>query len=109
MGYRLDWRGDDVYRRVTEASREAVDETNSAAMAKAKARTPVVTGAAQRSIRMLPATSGDGIHGRWGSFGAAHFIFLEIGTVFMRALRLLRSAADEEYPKLAGRIRARLR
>lgn len=69
------------------------------------------TNTAEDSIAVGEVKEGkNGVEGEWGSYGrdAWYFIFLEVGTGKIRGDDTLRRAADAEYPKLAGRIRARM-
>ena len=50
---------------------------------------------------------GERVLGRWGSFNVNYFIFLEIGARGRPGNFMLRRAADQEYPKLPERIKAR--
>lgn len=65
------------------------------------------TGTAEGSIRMEPAVKvgANRYRGRFGSFDVAYFIYLELGTRFMRADHTLRRAADAEFPRLPARLR----
>lgn len=66
------------------------------------------TSTALGSIMFEPArVLGERVVGRRGSFDVAYFIFLEIGARGRPGNFMLRRAADQEYPKLAERIKAR--
>ena len=79
-GFRVNWRGKDVARRVTNASRIGIDITMALCVPDAKRNTPVVTGTAQGSIMFKPAQiRGFRVTGVWGSFDVNYFIWLEIG------------------------------
>lgn len=106
----VNWKGDQVYRNVMGATRAAVDETTAASVNQAKARVPVDTSTLQGSIRLEPAReTGTSVKGRWGSFDVLYALWVEIGTRFNRAQPYLRPSADSEYPRLAARIKARLK
>ena len=107
--WRVNWRGEDVKRRVLAASKLGVDDTMAAAVNEGKQNHPGwsnVTGTAEGSIAIQqPAhEDGRGVVGRWGSMGVLYFIFLEIlhGAA-------LRHAADVTYPSLTRRIKEHLR
>lgn len=107
MPGRLNWNGDDISKRVLNAMRRAADESMAAAIPVAKARTPVVTGTAQGSIRLEPARIfRDEVRGRWGSFDVNYFIFLETGARGRPGLNMLRGAQAQEMTqeKVAERI-----
>lgn len=67
------------------------------------------TGTAEGSIRMVPArkVSATRFRGAFGSFDVHYFLFLELGTRFMRPDHTLRRAADAEFPKLGARLAGR--
>jgi hypothetical protein len=108
----LKWNGLRVRSRVIAASKLAIDEVTSAAVAHAKDNHPWQnqTGTLEGSLQMRPATAPRGtratISGYWGSFTVGYAIFLELGTEHIPAMPYLRPAADATYPLLAGRIRA---
>lgn len=123
----VDWRGKQVRRAVQRASKRAIDDTMSRAVSHAKENVPVVTATLQGSLRIEPAEiKGNVVSGRWGSFDVNYALAVEMGNRSLvpaggdakrdkrsgtgRGIRtgntgFLRSAADREYPKLAGRIR----
>ncbi len=99
----VQWFGDKVKRRVMNASLVGVDDTTAAAAIQAKGNHPGWrnrTGTAEGSIRNEPARrEGERIRGRFGSWGVAYFIWLEL-----KYGSTLRHAADLEFPRLARRI-----
>lgn len=101
----ITWRGAEVARSVRRAELDAVQATLDAAAARARmhhAGWVSRTGAAESSIAAERAESGPaGARGRFG-FGVGYGAFLE------RRDRTLVRAADEEFPHLGERIRARL-
>lgn len=100
----LNWLGGDVRDRVHDAARQGIDETTAAAVIHAKSNHPWSnqTGTLEGSLQMRPAeVQGDIVRGQWGSFTVLYAIYLELG-----GWAYLRPAADAEYPKLAGRIKA---
>lgn len=133
------WRGDNVRRRVVQATREAFDETMALCVVTAKSNTPVKTAALQGSIRLNPAqlVRGNVVEGVWGSFEINYALAVEVGTrggsvqvsAHTRAGKsgthnvrahwrltqprpgrnMLRGAADEHYPDVRARIAKRLR
>ena len=105
-GFRVNWRGGRIPRRVAVASRRGIDATMAACVPLAKRETPVITGTAQGSIQTRPAViQRTRVVGRWGSFDVNYFIWLEIGARGRTGHFMLRRAADREYPGLARRIR----
>jgi len=109
-GVSLKWRGPEVQASVLEATRKAIDETMGDASVEAQQNTPVRTGTLKRSIRPhQPAqVQGTRVEGEWGSHDVGYAIFVEVGTSNRSGRHMLTNAADQEYPKLAGRIKKRL-
>ena len=103
----LDWKGEDLKRKIETAQRQAIDATMAGCIVEAKERVPVRTATLQGSIRMEPARPvGDMVVGRWGSFEVNYALWVEIGTARMSGTPYLRPAADHQYPLLAGYLRA---
>jgi HK97 gp10 family phage protein len=106
---KLIWKGDEVARKVIDSSRQAIDETNEAAAVLAKGTAPARTHELEQSVETEPARQeGPLLVGRLVA-RARHSLFVELGTVFMRAQPFLRPSADQENRKLASRIKAKLR
>lgn len=100
------WYGDSWKARVDDAARLAIDETTARAVpiAKGHHRWRNRTGFAEGSIQMRQAErTGRGWVGQFGSWNVRYFLQLEIRD------KTLRRAADLEWPKLAERIRSRLK
>ena len=109
-GFTLHWRGKQVIARVERAAILGIEETTEAAVSVAKPDTPVDTGFLRGSEHAVPARrEGNRIVGRWGAFGVAYAIWVEIGARGRAGVHMFRRAADREYPKLAGRIRKHFR
>lgn len=109
MSSKLTWHGDAIKQRLQEAQRLAIDETTASCVGPAKDRVRVKTRILQGSIQFRPATrEGSRTVGRWGSFDVNYALWQEI-TTFAHAGHqpYLRPAAEEEYPKLAARVKAR--
>lgn len=121
----LDWRGEEVSRKIIAATKWGIDKVLSECVVQAKKNwiraprgTPpgppggfptVRTSALQGSIEMRPAReTSDAIIGLWGSFDIDYAIYVETGTGKMGARPYLRPAADQHYPKLAGYIKRRV-
>ncbi len=96
-----DWRGDEIFDEIQEATKEGIDATMALCVQEAKQRVPVRTATLQGSIQLRPAKLiGGDIVGRWGSFTVRYAIFVEMGTGRMSAQPYLRPSADHNYPKL---------
>ena len=112
-GFRLDWKAAAILKRERNASRLGIDDTLVKCVSEAKRNwnvRQVVTGTAQGSIMFQPAEiHGERVTGRWGSFDVDYFIWLEIGARGVPGDFMLRRAADQEYPKLPERIKARFK
>lgn len=105
--FKLDWEGDQVRDLVSEATRRAIDQTTASAVAPAKSNHggwKNRSGRAEGSIQFRPAVRrGSRWVGLFGSFNVNYFFRLEL------RFHTLRRAADQEFPKLAGRIKRNLR
>ena len=110
-GYRLDWKGNEVKRRILQAARRGIDETMGACVEDAQPNTPVVTGNLRRSIKIqeLAQQRGDTVSGLWGSADVNYALWVETGARGRPGVNMLRGAASKEYPKLSGRIRDNLK
>ncbi len=117
----LDWRGDEVQRRVAAASAAAINEVMTDAAHEAALHWPRRTGLSADSIEVLePARpTRDGAEGAWGGrtlppgdydpSSRHRVLFTEIGFRGRSGLHILRRTADAHYGRLAGRIRGKLR
>lgn len=108
----LNWKGDEVFKRVQEACAEGIEITMAECVkeAKQRPRMPFLTGALQGSIAMRsPKVTKQKVEGKWGSFDVNYAFFQEVGFRGRPGRRFLRDAADQEYPKLAGRIKEAFR
>mgnify|MGYP001580242455 CR=1 FL=1 len=108
---RLHWNGDNVARRIREASRLGIDDTMAQCAITAKGSHPGwknVTSNAEGSISIVrPAwvsQLGGKVIGWWGSKGVLYMIFLEV-----KHGAALRASADKNYPSLSRRIKQHLR
>ena len=109
MIIKLTWYGDKIKQRLEEAQRLGIDETTLACQDPAMSRVRVRTGNLRRSIprgHQAARREGGGWVGRWGSADVSYALWQEIGTARMSAQPYLRPAAQIQYPRLAGRIRA---
>lgn len=104
----LQWNGEEIKKRVSEACRLAIDETTGSCVKPAKDRVRIKTHLLQGSIQFRPATyvEGRGWVGRWGSFDVNYAFWQEV-LPEPRGRAYLRPAAQGEYPKLQPRIKAR--
>ena len=107
----LEWKGKEVEDRLVKALIGGVDETMSCASIHAKNHHPWSnrTGILEGSIRPIVQAheQGGNVVGIWGSVDVKYAVYLELGTVKMRAFPYLRPAADVEYANLKERIRKR--
>jgi hypothetical protein len=108
VSVRLTWYGDALKKRLDEAQRLGIDITTHAAVTPAKQFVRIKTRILQGSIQARPAAKEGGRWvGRWGSFDVNYALWQEIKTFSQAGHRpYLRPAAEIEYPKLAGRIKA---
>ena len=100
----LEWYGDRVERAVVAAAGRATTAIVDDAILDARRDTPVLTGAAARSLER----EGEGLDVAWG-YHVPYGLFIEIGANGRTGHHALRRAADTHYPRLAGRIRRELR
>lgn len=103
--WQIDWKGDDLKRKLRGAEMRGIDDTMAAGAITFKGSHPGWhnrTGTAEGSVRTIEQSHEDsrGAVGRWGSTGVVYFIFLEI----LRGAAL-RAAATVEYPRLLERIK----
>ena len=122
----LNWKGDELKRKVERASKLAIDATMSAAIIHAKSnhgmgahgqsRFVSHTGELERGTRIVKHArrEGSGVVGRWGVIDVIYARRIELGfqgkdsagrVVDAQEYPYLRPAAQAEYPKLGGRIR----
>lgn len=132
----LHWLGDELRRKVEQATIEGMTETMAEAVTRAKQLVPVKTATLQGSLQFRQVErDAHGFVGRWGSFDVNYAADVELGTgpheirpknkqalywpgaehpvkvvrhPGTRARPYLRPAADEAYPGLVERIRRRL-
>lgn len=96
----LRWNGDKVLKEMLKATRFGIDDTTAECVRTAKPKTPVVTGTLQGSERATPAVEqGNRVVGQWGSFDVNYALVVE------QRVNMLRSSADEVYPKLRQNIK----
>lgn len=110
----FNWTGDALQARVITACKAGIDETMAACVSDAKQNYyeghGLITTMLQGSIMLRPAEERAGaVVGQWGSFDVNYARYVEEGTGRMTGQGQLQGAADKEYPKLAARIRKRLR
>ena len=107
--FRVNWKCDDITRKMRGAQVKGIDDTMAAATIDAKQNHPGWrnrTGTAEGSVRAIDTAHVDrkGAVGRWGSQGVNYVIWLEL----MRG-SFLRNAASIPYPTLGERIRQHFR
>ena len=99
----LKWNGPKQFKRIQQALKEAIDETTEAIADSAEARVRRRTGDLSRSIGTAAAeVQGEDVVGAVGA-GEFYGLFEEIQRPY------LRPAADSEVPRLAGRVKDRLK
>lgn len=95
----VNWRGDDVLRRVQRATEFGIDRTMADAVVESKRNHPGwknKTGTAEGSIRIVKEAGENalgGTSGEWGSTGVNYMIFLEVkhGSALRSATRVYRN------------------
>lgn len=108
-GTGLDWRGEELLRRVQQAFIEAVDETTAACVPIGQALVHVDTGLLQSRIGTIPAqVRGDQIVGGYGVPEDPGYAIPQEYAPGPRGRAYIRPAADQEFPKLEARIARRL-
>lgn len=106
----VDWYGALWQAGALTAAKVAVDQTMAEAVNLAKRMVPVRTGTLQGSLRFQPAAlEGDTMVGYWGSFDVNYAIYVEMGTIHMRARPYLLPAAQTAYLSIQPRIMAAMR
>ena len=109
-GFRLDWKGDQIKKRLLNAARQGIDETMADCVVEAMKNTPVDTTTLQGSEEFEKAViRGDVVSGRWGSYDVEYAFYVEVGARGRPGENMLRDAADKEYPKLKKRIAERFK
>lgn len=109
MASRLKWNGDEIKRKVLEASKHGINATMSKAAIQAKRNHPGWrnrTGTAEGSVRITKFAEprGNIVAGQWGSIGVNYVIWLEL-----KHGSFLRNAAAKTYPSLKGEIQRALK
>lgn len=111
MSFRLEWRGDELQRRVKAATVAAVDDLDEAVAEVAKRDHPgwqSRTGEAEASIQAVPADErGERVVGAVG-FGIGRGRFLEFTTRGHPGDRTINRAMERLGDGLARRIRERI-
>lgn len=110
MRVHLNWRGEEIRRRMRAAQEGALEETVELAAARARAVHPGWenrSGVTEASIqpRALQRERARAI-GAFG-FGVRHGVFLEYGFLGRPGAMTLDAAAGEHFPQLAARISRR--
>lgn len=108
---RIDWRGDELYKKARSAQVAGIDATleESVKSAKANHGWKNVTGAAEASIEREPAR--DTSRGAAGRIGSTldRFKYLEIGVRGRSGDNTIRRSGDATFPKLFGWIKKKLK
>lgn len=100
----VEWKGDELLAKVTQATALAIDQTLADCVVDAKAEHSFEnrTGVLEGSIRSTPAAlQGSKVVGEWGSFSVEYALYVEI----LEGYGFLRPQADRHYPHLKKRIR----
>ena len=126
MASRVNWRGDELKRKLARAAMLAVDATMSAAIIHAKSghgagahgagRFVTQSGELERGTRIVQKAklTRTGVVGRWGVRGVVYARRIELGfqgkdrlgrVIPTRPFPYLRPAAEKEYPNLRSRMR----
>ena len=129
--FEVDWKGDDIKRRMLTASIKGVEEVIVDCVNDAQDHVPYRTGAYHDSIRSNEEgvqVEREVVFGEWGSYGIRYALAVELGDPslvgdtdlgmerdeddkFTQTVRnkgnqgSLRKASDKNYPNLAGRIK----
>ena len=105
MGVRLDWKGDNVRRKVETACKLGIDQTMAVGVRAAKTNVHVVTSILQGSIKVVEFARpiGTGFRGRWGSADVVYGIYEELLHPW------LRPAADTAHRGLSSAIKGNLK
>lgn len=111
----LDWHGDELVKKVTEAARGAIDEVTDEAVEDAQRSHAWLARRGRRGLEGEIVSAAAHVEGArvTGRFGTTrrrgfHGLFHEEGTVHEHERPFLRPAADRHFPTLAARIRRRL-
>lgn len=96
---RLEWHGDAIVGRIVRTATRETTRTADLAVASARGRAPVETGEYREGIKRFTG----GLETQWGG-AAPHSIWIEIGAQGRAPNPVLRSAADDTYPRLAPAI-----
>lgn len=115
MKLKVKWYGDRVKKHVLKAAVGALNETADAAASRGRdvlrgQGGPYYTGELEADIGRIDDAEA-GKHRAWVHWGAPdsdHALWQEVGARGEPGKHFLRQAADEEYPRLAGRIKKRL-
>lgn len=106
---RLDWKGKQVTANVEKAVGAGLRETGAELVLLAALFAPRDTGFMANTMMATDVKKdARGYYLQWGNWTAAYTIWQEIGSNGRPGRFFLRRSADIAYPKLAGRIRARL-
>src|SRR5690606_3274331 len=100
------WNGDKISERIAGATVDALEETADACVLVSAAIAPRDTGFMASTLeRRKPFKRGKKIVIKWGNWTAEYTIWVEIGTTWMMGRYFMRRTQDQEYPRLAGRIK----
>ena len=102
MPVRFTWRGEQVKKKIREASKKGLDKTGADCVttAKIRPRMPFMFGFLQGSMQMRPAEERDNkIVMLWGSFEIEYALYQELRKGFMR------HAMDQHYGELVQNIK----
>lgn len=97
------WNGQHVKQAARAGLLRAMDRTMTEAVAVTQANTPVRTGRLRGSMAAVPAVAlGSVVRGQFGSFGVPYAIFVEGGTRYMAGRFMIRTAADQVFPRFGS-------
>ena len=109
-GYKFDWNGGEVRRKVVRAAARGINATMGECVEDAQSNTPWITGNLRRSIKIqeLAREVNGRIVGLWGSADVDYALYVETGTRGRPGRNMLRGAAAAKYPGLGRNIKSYL-
>lgn len=110
MSAELTWHGDALLARIREAAVAAIDETTAACVPLGRQYVNKDTHLLESRIASVPAAqTGDGASGAYGVPDDPGYAIYQEYLPSPTGNSYIRRAAAEEFPRLAGRIAAKVR